>query len=223
MNFYNVHTHNFTQNEFVTELVNQYPENFHERIPFFSIGIHPWYIKEEKVLSDLEILNQKIEQNNCLAIGECGLDKRIDIPLKIQKEVLEKQVIIAEKYQKPVIIHCVGMFQELVDIKKRLKISVPFVIHGFSKNIQTAQLLLKEGFYLSFGKYLIQNPKLKDVFVAIPNNRIFLETDTTLNDIETIYAVAANYKKIELPEMKRMINENWNAVFTNFKNTTNGI
>ena len=87
------------------------------------------------------------------------------------------------------------------------------VVHGFSKNEKVAAQLLKNGFYLSFGKYLLQNPELERVFCAIPNDRFFLETDTVAETIEEVYAVAAQYKKVELKELQKIIAYNFNSVF----------
>ena len=164
MEFFNLHTHVFTNQPNMLELVNQYPQEFDASIPFYSIGIHPWFIVEERVESDLQIIESKLQEPNCLAAGECGLDKRIDIPMELQQSVFEKQLLLAEKYKKPVVIHCVAAFQELIDTKNRLQITVPIVIHGFSKKEQLAKQLLDNGFYISFGKYLLLNPELESVF-----------------------------------------------------------
>src|SRR3970040_1933458 len=107
MQFFNLHTHKFTNQPDVLELVNQYPQDFVDTIPFYSIGIHPWYIVEERIEADLKLIKSKLQEKNCLAIGECGLDKRIEIPLDLQQSVFEKQLALAEKHQKPVVIHCV--------------------------------------------------------------------------------------------------------------------
>lgn len=213
MNFFNLHTHHFSNQENVLELVNQYPQEFEDSIPNYSIGIHPWHIVKDRIDKDLPIIESKLEDNNCLAVGECGLDKRIEIPMTLQQMVFEKQLALAEKYQKPVIIHCVGAFQEIIAIKNKLKITVPLIIHGFSKNIDVGNHLVKNGFYLSFGKYLILNKELELVFNSIPNDRLFLETDTIEQDIRAVYELAAKYKNIEVDEMKAIINANFNTVF----------
>ncbi|WPO78133.1 TatD family hydrolase [Flavobacterium sp. KACC 22761] len=215
MGFFNFHTHQFTNQSNVLELVNQYPHEFDASIPFYSIGIHPWYILEERLESDLKIIEEKLQTENCLAIGECGLDKRIEQPFEIQISVFEKQLALAEKYKKPVVIHCVAAFQEVIEIKKKLKISVPMIIHGFSKNKQVAEQLLKEGFYISFGKYLLKNPELKTVFQNIPNNKFLLETDTIEEGIQQVYDLAAEYKGLNLKELQEIISSNYKAVFDN--------
>lgn len=213
MKLFNLHTHQFKNQETVLELVNQYPQEFDGGIPFYSIGIHPWYINEQRLETDLQIIERKLQEPNCLAIGECGLDKRIDMPLEVQQMVFGKQLLLAQKYSKPVVIHCVAAFQEIIAVKKKLKITVPLLIHGFSKNKQVAKELIDNGFYISFGKYLLRNPELKTVFTSIPNDRFFLETDTVTEGIEEVYALAAHYKNIAIEELQETINKNFETVF----------
>jgi TatD DNase family protein len=213
MQFLNLHTHKFTNQDMVLELVNQYPKEYDAMIPFYSIGIHPWYIDEQRLETDLQVIESKLQDPNCLALGECGLDKRIDIPLELQQIVFERQLLLAQHYNKQVVIHCVAAFQEVIALKKRLKITVPMIIHGFSKNKQVAKELIDNGFYISFGKYLLRNPELESVFVSIPNDRFFLETDTVEEGIEEVYALAAKYKKWSIEELQQQIKSNFAAVF----------
>lgn len=213
LKLFNLHTHNFTNQQNIIELVNQYPWEFDEKIPFYSIGIHPWYIDESRLNIDLQIIEQKLTLNKCLALGECGLDKRIEIPLETQKKVFKAQILLAEKCQKPLVLHCVAAFQEIIQIKKELKVKVPMIIHGFSKNEQTAMQLLDNGFYLSFGKYLLRNSELKTVFQSVPNDRFFLETDTVEESLEEVYALAAKYKNCEMEDIKQFVANNFEKVF----------
>jgi TatD DNase family protein len=213
MKFFNLHTHKFSNNPNIIELVNQYPWEFDDSIPFYSIGIHPWYIDESRLDNDLKLIEEKLILNECLALGECGIDKRIDTPLELQTKVFERQILLAEKYQKPIILHMVAAFQELIEIKNRLKISVPMIIHGYSKNEQLAKQLLDNGFYLSFGKYLLRNPELETVFKSIPNDRFFLETDTIEETLSNVYVLAAKYKKMTLEEIQSQIKTNFISVF----------
>lgn len=213
MQFFNLHTHKSSNNPTTLELVNQYPWEFDAAIPNYSIGIHPWYINENRLESDLKIIEEKLQLKQCLALGECGLDKRIEIPMATQIAVFEKQIALAEKYQKPLVLHLVAAFDELIAIKNRLQISVPIIIHGFSKNQQVAKQLIDNGLYLSFGKYLLRNPELKSVFQSIPNDRFFLETDTIEETLQEVYILAAKYKNIPIDDLKEIINSNFNSVF----------
>lgn len=215
MKLINIHTHESSGNASVLEIVNQYPNSFNENVPHFSIGIHPWYINENSWQAELEIIEEKLQLENCLALGECGLDKRRETSIEFQSEVFEAQLLLAQKYNMPVIIHCVAAFQELIALKQKLKITIPLVIHGFSKSGELAEQLVKQGFYLSFGKYLIKNPELESVFSAIPNDRFFLETDTIEEGIEQVYDLAAKYKNIDVVALQQIVTKNFNTVFKN--------
>jgi TatD DNase family protein len=221
MNFFNLHTHSSGNDPEVTELVNQYPQEFNADIPYYSIGIHPWHIAENRITEDLQTIEGKLTNKNCLAVGECGLDKRIDTPLELQSQVFEGQLLLAEKYKKPVVLHCVAAYSEMIEAKKRLKISVPMIIHGFSKKEQTAKQLLDNGFYLSFGKYLLRNPELESVFKMIPDNRFFLETDTIEESIRDVYQLAAKYRNIDLETLENTIKNNFTQVFKQDRITNN--
>ncbi|MCF6141369.1 TatD family hydrolase [Flavobacterium sp. K77] len=213
MEFFNAHTHQWSKQERVVELVNQYPQEMNGAIPQYSIGIHPWNINETRLAADYDIIQKSMSQPNCWAVGECGLDKRIEIPLPLQQQVFETQLLLAQEYNKPIIIHCVAAFQEVVSIKKKLQITVPLIIHGFSKNKAVARQLLDNGFYISFGKCLLRNPGLEEVFASIPNNRFFLETDTVEEGIEAVYELAARYKNTTVAAIQTQIQTNLNTVF----------
>lgn len=211
--FINLHTHQFSNLSDVIEVVNQYPWEFDASIPSYSIGIHPWYIDENRLESDLEIIKQKLQLNECLALGECGLDKRIEIPLELQMSVFKQQLEIVKQTNKPIVLHCVAAYDEVIAIKKEMKIINPMIIHGFSKNEQVAQSLLKNGFYLSFGKYLLRNPDLEKVFTFAPENQILLETDTIEESIYQVYEKAALIKGISVEEMRAIVFNNFSRIF----------
>jgi TatD DNase family protein len=211
---YNLHTHSASGNPDVFEIVNRYPNEAID-VPYFSTGIHPWYIDEEKIEEHLAIIEQRLQQDNCLALGECGLDKRIAIPFNVQVKVFERQLLLAKQYQKPVILHLVAAFQELIQIKDMLQPGVPMIVHGYSKNAQQANQLLDNGFYLSFGKYLLRNPELGEVFAGVPKDRFFLETDTIEEGIADVYTKAALTRNVDKDELKNNVAENFKNIFKN--------
>lgn len=211
--FINLHTHKFSNLDNVIEVVNQYPWEFDMSIPNYSIGIHPWYIDESRLESDLNIIKEKLQLTSCLALGECGLDKRIEIPLETQIKVFKMQLDLVKQTNKPIVLHCIAAYDEVIAIKKELKIENPMIIHGFSKNEQVAKSLLNNGFYLSFGKYLLRNPDLEKVFTFAPENQILLETDTIEESIYEVYEKAASVKGISIEEMKAIVFANFSSVF----------
>lgn len=213
MEFINLHTHSFTNDSSVLEVVNQYPWEFDEEIPQYSIGIHPWYIDENRLKSDLKSIEEKLQLNECLALGECGLDKRIEIPFQKQITVFQSQIELVKNTSKPIILHCVASFQEVISIKKEMNIKNPMTIHGFSKNKQVAKSLLDNGFYLSFGKYLLRNPELSEVFEYVSNDSFFLETDTIEETIIDVYQIASTIKNINIEDLKEVVKINFNTIF----------
>ena len=80
-----------------------------------------------------------------------------------------------------------------------------------------AKQVLDNGFYLSFGKYLLRNPELKAVFQVIPNDRFFLETDTVAETIEEVYALAADYKEMSLEALQQQLAINFEKVMCSKK------
>ena len=100
MPYFDVHTHTAKPNG----IVNCYPE---AEIPesYFSIGIHPWYISD--LNEQLHLLEEKAKHNNCLAIGECGLDSFSEVDIKLQKIAFRQQIQLANQLKKPLIIHLV--------------------------------------------------------------------------------------------------------------------
>ena len=213
MKYVNLHTHTASNSTNTIEIVNQYPHDFQEGFSTYSIGIHPWYLEESRLDEDLKIIKSKLSTNECIALGECGLDKRIEKIYSSQIAVFEAQLDLNQAFSKPVILHCVASFDEVISSKKNSGLTCPFIIHGFSKNEQVAKQLLKQDFYLSFGKYLLRNPDLREVFAQIPNEKIFLETDTIAESLEEVYTFAAQCKNISVDEMQAIVWENYVRVF----------
>jgi len=211
---YNLHTHASSGDPDIFEIVNRYPYEDID-VAWYSTGIHPWYIDPDKQEEHLAIIEERLQQFNCLALGECGLDKRIDIAMDVQVAVFKKQLVLAKKYQKPVILHLVAAFQEVIAIAKEISPDVPLIVHGFSKNAQVAKQLLDNGFYLSFGKYLLRNPELSGVLAEVPEDRFFLETDTMEEGLEEVYKRAALARNMQMERLKENISINFKSVFKN--------
>jgi TatD DNase family protein len=176
---------------------------------YFSIGIHPWDADLQTLLSEFE----KIFQHpNCLAIGECGLDKVIDTDIEIQKKVFQSQLELAVKYQKPVIIHCVKVFHELIEICAPYHSKIPLIIHGFNKSIQLAKQLIDKGFYISLSHSIFNKEDID--FSVLPLEKLFLETDN--NEfilIEDVYKAAAASFHIDTNDLKEKIYSNFTTIF----------
>jgi len=185
--FVNIHTHHKATDETIISVINQYPKELQDDILYYSIGIHPWFIKKESLNDEFRILKTALVDKNCIAIGECGLDKLATTAFELQKEVFVKQLELAKKYNKPVIIHCVKAFDELIQFKKQFP-ETKMIIHGFTKNNQLAKQLQKQGFYLSYGTIILKNNTLLN---ELDTSKLFFETDDDLVDIKDIYKAAS--------------------------------
>lgn len=213
MDFIDVHTHTFSSDTNVFSIVNSYPNSLNFWQPF-SIGIHPWFIKNDTFEEELLFVETKLQDKNCVALGECGLDKLIDVDFELQKAVFKMQILVSEKYKKPLIIHCVKAYQEIIEIKKQVKPTQKWVLHGFNKNKQLAESFIKNGILLSFGAAMIKNKKLQEVFLEIPISSILLETDDSELEIQAIYQKASEIKNIHLKDLQEAIHQNFKRIFT---------
>lgn len=190
--YIDVHTHNpyrdnvlAIKNLSISEIGNLDLSN---KFQYYSIGIHPWEVHETNS-NAFEILDYWAANDAVKAIGECGLDKNSKAGLKEQSYYLERQVQISEKHQKPLIIHCVACFNEIISMKKMLRPTQDWIIHGFRSKPQLAKQLVAHGFSLSFGeKYNLMSVE------TTPLENICIETDTSSVDIMTIYKEIASIK-----------------------------
>lgn len=156
----------------------------------FSVGFHPWYVNEYSDKS-FEMLEKWANDNRLVLIGECGLDKNSKIALEKQLEVFKIQISLSEKVQKPLIIHCVGYFNKILEIQKQLNPQQLWIIHGFRGKPELAKQLLKAGCALSFGEHF--NKKSVEV---TPTNKLYIETDESVIPIENTYSQVAIIKNI---------------------------
>lgn len=181
-------------------------------LPPITAGLHPWHINESDPFKGISILQALLQDNKILAVGECGIDKIIAVPIKIQQDVFQKQVRLAKEYAKPLIIHCVRAFEEVQQVLKSEKFTGYSIFHGFNKNKELAEQLLKKGYYLSFGSSILTG-KLDETLKVTPLEQLFLETDDVHTDIRELYAYTAQLKKISLNELKEHIIRNYQLVF----------
>jgi TatD DNase family protein len=225
--FVDVHTHrtqtagvfsipNFTQKEFQSAFFADLSRGNREGILPCSVGLHPWFLTKENFEKDFEKLSQLASNQQVIAIGECGLDKIRGEDIAFQTQAFEQQIRLAETISKPIVIHCVRAFGEVIAVKKRLKPTVPLIIHGFNKKADVLKELLRHDFYISIGAAILgkkrpntEGSNFAEILRQIPLDRLFFETDDAENaSIQEIYDVAAKILGMELAELKIKIYEN---------------
>ncbi len=181
---------------------------------FYTLGLHPWFIDRQDCQAALAKITAVLDDPNLLGIGECGLDKAIDTDLTVQMGVFNSQIALAEKFHKPLIIHCVRAFNELTQCKKHCRSAVPWIIHGFTGRPELARQLIRQDFYLSFGQALLHgNANLCKVMSETPLDKLFLETDAAEISIREIYAAAAKILGLELETLQQQLLSNFQRVF----------
>lgn len=176
---------------------------------YFSVGVHPW---DAELVGDFQ--NQNLKElamhENCLAIGECGLDTLCDADYAIQKHIFEKQLQLASELKKPVIIHIVRAYEDLEAMCKPYLNQIPIIIHGFNKSNEMAKQLIHHGFFLSISaSYLNHHDVTK-----LPLDKIFIETDSKQHlSIIEVYDLAARKLSLDLESLKEKIYNNFVSVF----------
>lgn len=210
--YFNIHTHNkpSAHQWAILNVLKDFDD-----IPgsgVFSAGLHPWYLNEKSLAEELKQLSLALQKGNVLALGECGLDKVCNTDYQLQQQCFRQQVLLANEYRKPLILHCVKAFDDVTGILKESKASVPVIFHGYHKSRELALQLVKKGYYISFGKHILQEATA-GVFHSIPLNHVFLETDGADVKIDEIYGKAAAIKEITEQELQQQLALNVESVF----------
>lgn len=175
----------------------------------FSAGIHPWDVDS---LPDTERLLADLENINCLAIGEIGLDKACASSFALQQELFERQLEIAARRNLPVVVHCVKSSAEVVATLAHYPLHA-VVFHGFIGSTEQAEQIWKAGYYTSFGFGALRSPKTLRTIEACPTDRLFLETDDSKISITALYKEVAHLRNVSIESLKNDIYNNYKRVF----------
>lgn len=185
-----------------------------------SVGIHPHDSVKLNEISKTYISEMAME-DVVLAIGETGLDYYYEhSPRKIQKESFMWHMTLANKVNKPVIVHVRDAYQDTIDMLSSFKENIRGVIHCFSGTWEDARKFLDMGFFISFAGPVTfrKNDELREIVRKIPGNRILCETDAPflsphpkrgkLNEpsyVEYVYAVIAKVRELTTEDLTKQI------------------
>lgn len=185
-----------------TSLPNQVPGT--RIVPCY--GVHPWFLHElserDWELSSssgmpnfIQSLDELIASTPNAMVGEIGLDKlrydpvTLDLPTCMETQVLalEAQLEIACRRRRPVSIHCVQAFGQLMNVLSRVKkkkVGLPpkVYFHAFGGKVGTVDQLLalcgRDSTYFGFAPVInFRSPKTFDVIRHVGLDRLVLETD----------------------------------------------
>ena len=217
--YIDIHTHGSgrTDGIFAVENLMAHESRMPEDIPgrACTYGIHPWYLKSNTMDHLIERVYDAASRPGLIAIGETGFDKLRGPSADIQMKTFEKQVRISEEIEKPVVIHCVRSWDELLNVHKRLKPVMPWLIHGFRGRPELAKQLISKGMFLSFWFDFVVRPEASALLKSMPKERIFLETDGAEVDIRSIYEKVSRDMDITVDDMKKVVSDNF-KIFFNF-------
>ncbi len=160
----------------ISAIADQFPE------VFFAVGLHP--LEAQKWMDELRVEIEKRAQSDSrvVAIGETGLDLYKAENVEQQKTAFWEQLAIAQRLNKPVIIHCRDATEQLLEVVQQFqkqKGSVPGVMHCWAGSPEETQKCLDLGFYISFsGIVTFKNAKSVQASAQmVPEDRLLVETD----------------------------------------------
>lgn len=203
-----IHTHHHpnTPGEAIVQLMPDafYPQQGH----FYSVGLHPWEIKDDWRTQMAGLLVKALHPQVAM-IGETGIDKRSgSAPIEVQMEVFREHVRLSELLRKPLIIHCVKGFDEVLAIRKELKATLPWLIHGFRGGIEQWQQLSRAGLLVSIGEHYDE-----ELVKELPLSQLFIESDER-GDLAAIYNLVSETKHVEASELAQHVATNIYSLLT---------
>ncbi len=171
---------------------------------WFSVGLHPWDVTGDDE-NELESIGEMAQNPQVLAIGECGFDTLKGPAHNLQEQAFIRQVEISERVRKPMILHVVRDFDSVIRLRRQLKPTQPWLIHGFRGGLQQSCQLYTHGIQVSLG--LKCNPQ---TLQQIPSDRLFLETDS-LCPISQVIQTAATARNQSVVTVENQIINNSNV------------
>lgn len=146
---------------------------------YSACGLHPWWINDKTTQNISTQIGVFCQQHQVVAIGECGLDKHINIDLSTQEHIFREHLKIACDLQLPLIIHVRSLHNEVIKLLKHFKPKARGVIHAFSGSEHIAREYWQLGFCLGVGGVISYERanKTRNALKAMPLEALLLETD----------------------------------------------
>lgn len=212
--FLNIHTHKPRKDE--VSVLNLDFDSPCPKEGVFSFGIHPWSFDDEHFDSEkaLSLLEEKLQHPNVVALGEAGLDRLHKASFDRQMETFESQIVLSERFSKPLIIHNVKCNNEMIALRKKHKPKQTWILHGFNGTEQDVTQLVENGFCFSVGEGLLHpDRKIFKTIAEIPIDRLFFETDMADIDVVEVYQAAAEILGMPINALREQIFANFAHYF----------
>lgn len=180
----------------------------------FTAGLHPWHAAQIDLDASLHSLRELAIQGNFRAIGEIGIDRACGVDITRQREVFTAQCALARDLHVPIVVHVVRAQSDILEVKKRFGFPPIWIMHGFRGKVEAVRQLLHHGAYISFGEALLSaTPSLREAYLTVPVEKLFLETDASPKAIADIYAEAAALRGVPVEELRKQLNRNYVRCF----------
>ncbi|KUI98530.1 TatD family hydrolase [Vibrio sp. MEBiC08052] len=152
---------------------------------YYALGFHPYFLNTDSAEMTCSERVTFLEEHlaasdeNCVAIGECGLDAVVDVPSVIQEEIFIAQLSIAQNAGLPVILHSRKTQSRLLQLLKQHQFTHGGVLHAFSGSEQQAQAFIQLGFKIGIGGVITypRAAKTRRTVAQLPIEALVLETD----------------------------------------------
>ena len=213
--FIDIHTHRIKPCDNLIQIVNLELEAPCPEQGYYSYGIHPWALDKADFQVDeaLNKLKENLQQPQVIALGEAGLDK-FHADFERQIKVFERQIVLSENMQIPMILHDVRSHNEIVALRKKHRAKQPWIVHGFNGTEQDARQLIGKGICLSVGESLLHpERRICKTIKTIDLDHLFLETDMAGIGIEEVYDAVAKAFDLDMDALKMRLMDNFARVF----------
>lgn len=196
---------------------------------YAAFGIHPWNVNaltEEGLQQTVELISEKRQSKELIAIGEIGLDYKYATIWDKQLAVFNKMLRLAEKLDLPVIIHSRGTTAQIVDMLPSYNIK-KVLLHWFSNPISALSKVVENGYYITEGAPTVYSNGIREVVRKIPLTSLLTETDgpvrffkspfdgkrTTPAFIPTVVKAIAEIKNVGVADAAEQIVKNFEEFF----------
>ncbi|MEJ5308003.1 MAG: TatD family hydrolase [candidate division WOR-3 bacterium] len=198
----------------------EFPDDFEV---YHFAGIHPHYASNYTD-QDIHEIEKLLDEKGCSGIGEIGVDlfwhKKDE--LKQQKELFIKQLDLARKKKKPVMLHVRNGYEEVFEIIDDYK-DLVFEFHSFSGTEKNLKNLVSKGYFFGInGIITFKNNDLKDIIKKDHIERMLIETDSPYLSpvpfrgkrnrpeyVVYIYKKISELLNIDIEDLKKIVKKNF--------------
>ncbi|MEM3420628.1 MAG: TatD family hydrolase [Candidatus Hadarchaeum sp.] len=182
-----------------------------------ALGLHPWDL--DRIDETIQFIEKNIER--CTALGEVGLDFKYQTPKELQVKAFAHMLELANRYDKPVIIHSRWAWREAFEMVKKAG-AKRAVFHWYSGPLDVLREIIAQGFYVSATPAAEFSEAHQLVIKEVPLERLLLETDspvkyrgiasTPSHVLKTLKAVA-QLKKVDESRLAEITTKNVANIF----------